>query len=104
MPFTTVMEKVNKATKEKSQHEVTIKADEGVRADTTYEGICNIKPAVEGGVIAAGNASQFSDGAAVQVVMSDKMAATSGSRPSRAVVSANRTSSNAASFVQASSA
>ncbi len=34
-----------------------------------------IKPAIEGGCIAAGNASQFSDGAAAAVVMSDKEAA-----------------------------
>ena len=44
-------------------HEVTASEDEGIRADTTYEGVSQIKPAIEGGVIAAGNASQFSDGA-----------------------------------------
>jgi acetyl-CoA C-acetyltransferase len=43
--------------------------------------VSNIKPAVEGGVIAAGNASQFSDGASAQVVMSDKAAAARGLRP-----------------------
>ena len=47
---------------------------------------------------------RLSEAARLSAWMSDKMAATSGSRPSRAVVSANRTSSNAASFVQASSA
>ena len=51
---------------------VTIAADEGIRADTTYEAVARIKPALPGGVIAAGNASQFSDGAAACVVMSDK--------------------------------
>ena len=45
------------------QEEVTLEEDEGIRADTTYEGVAKIKPAMEGGVIAAGNASQFSDGA-----------------------------------------
>ena len=40
-----------------------------------------IKPAVEGGVIAAGNASQFSDGARRCVVMSDKLAAKRGLKP-----------------------
>jgi len=49
---------------------VTVKADEGIRADTTYEGVSKIRPATPGGVIAAGNASQFSDGAAACVVMS----------------------------------
>ena len=43
--------------------EVTVSADEGIRAGTTYEGIAGIKPALPGGVIAAGNASQFTDGA-----------------------------------------
>jgi acetyl-CoA C-acetyltransferase len=49
---------------------VTVKADEGIRADTTYEGVARIRPATPGGVIAAGNASQFSDGASACVVMS----------------------------------
>ena len=43
--------------------EVTVSADEGMRAGTTYEGIKDIRPALPGGVIAAGNASQFTDGA-----------------------------------------
>jgi acetyl-CoA C-acetyltransferase len=80
-PITTTMKVVDKATGAETVREVTASEDEGIRADTTYEGICNIKPAVEGGVIAAGNASQFSDGAAVQVVMSDKMAARKGLSP-----------------------
>ena len=55
--------------------EVTISADEGIRPGTTYEGIMNIKPALPGGVIAAGNASQFSDGAGACVLMSESLAA-----------------------------
>src|SRR5439155_8921275 len=43
--------------------EVTISADEGLRAGTTYESIKDIRTALPGGVITAGNASQFSDGA-----------------------------------------
>ena len=81
VPITTKMKVVDKATGAETIREVTASEDEGIRADTTYEGICNIKPAVEGGCIAAGNASQFSDGAAVQVVMSDKMAARKGLSP-----------------------
>ena len=81
VPITTTMKVVDKATGAETLREVTASEDEGIRADTTYEGICNIKPAVEGGCIAAGNASQFSDGAAVQVVMSDKMAARKGLSP-----------------------
>ena len=57
------------------QGQITATEDEGIRPDTTYEGVSQIKPAIEGGVIAAGNASQFSDGASAQVLMSDRMAA-----------------------------
>src|SRR5882672_2657003 len=61
--------------------EVTLSTDEGIRADTTYEGVAKIRPALPGGVIAAGNASQFSDGASACVVMSDKAAAKRGAKP-----------------------
>jgi acetyl-CoA C-acetyltransferase len=61
--------------------EVTLDSDEGIRADTTYEGVSKIRPALPGGVIAAGNASQFSDGASACVVMSERAAAKSGVRP-----------------------
>jgi acetyl-CoA C-acetyltransferase len=74
-PITTTMKVVDKATGAESVQQVTVKHDEGIRADTTYEGVAKIKPAIEGGVIAAGNASQFSDGASVAVVMSDRAAA-----------------------------
>ncbi len=61
--------------------EVTIAADEGIRPDTTYEAVAKIRPALPGGVIAAGNASQFSDGASACVVMSERAAAKSGAKP-----------------------
>jgi acetyl-CoA C-acetyltransferase len=48
---------------------VTIAADEGIRADTNYEAVSKIRAATPGGLIAAGNASQFSDGASACVVM-----------------------------------
>jgi acetyl-CoA C-acetyltransferase len=80
-PITTTMKVVDKATGAESAQPVTVKHDEGIRADTTYEGVAKIKPAIEGGVIAAGNASQFSDGASVAVVMSDKAAAKTGAKP-----------------------
>ncbi|MCB2027413.1 MAG: acetyl-CoA C-acyltransferase, partial [Rhodoferax sp.] len=41
--------------------QVTVSRDEGIREGTTKEGISGIKPAIPGGLIAAGNASQFSD-------------------------------------------
>ena len=80
-PITTTMKVVDKATGAESAQQVTVKHDEGIRADTTYQGVAKIKPAIEGGVIAAGNASQFSDGASVAVVMSDKAAAKTGAKP-----------------------
>lgn len=61
--------------------EVTISADEGLRAGTTAEGIAGIKPAMPGGVISAGNASQFSDGAGACVLMSEKLAEQRGYKP-----------------------
>jgi acetyl-CoA C-acetyltransferase len=81
VPLQTVMKVIDKNTGAESTREVTAAEDEGIRPDTTYEGVSNIKPAVEGGVIAAGNASQFSDGAAAQVVMSDRIAAAKGLKP-----------------------
>ena len=61
--------------------EVTISADEGIRPGTTYDGIKDIKPAIPGGVISAGNASQFSDGAGACVVMNEKIAEQKGLKP-----------------------
>ncbi|MCZ8251270.1 MAG: acetyl-CoA C-acyltransferase [Hylemonella sp.] len=60
---------------------VTVSADEGLREGTTKEGISGIKPAIPGGVIAAGNASQFSDGAGACVVMSEELASKRGFKP-----------------------
>jgi len=61
--------------------EVTLSADEGIRTDTTYEGVAKIRPAMPGGVIAAGNASQFSDGASAAVVVDSKFAERRGLKP-----------------------
>ena len=61
--------------------QVTVEADEGIRADTTYEAVAKIRPATPGGVIAAGNASQFSDGASACVVMSETRAEKLGLKP-----------------------
>jgi acetyl-CoA C-acetyltransferase len=81
VPIAVKMKVVDKNTGQESIKETTAAQDEGIRPDTTYEGVSNIKPALEGGVIAAGNASQFSDGASAQVVMSDKAAAARGLKP-----------------------
>ena len=81
VPITTKMKVIDKNTNVESTKEVTAEHDEGIRPDTTYEGVSQIKPAIEGGVISAGNASQFSDGASAQVIMSDKTAAKRGLKP-----------------------
>jgi acetyl-CoA C-acetyltransferase len=61
--------------------EVTVSKDEGTREGTTKEGISGIKPALPGGVIAAGNASQFSDGAGACVVVSEEYAVKNNLKP-----------------------
>ena len=75
VPITTKMKVVDKNTGQDTVREVTASEDEGIRPDTNYEGVSQIKPAIEGGCIAAGNASQFSDGASAAIVMSAKEAA-----------------------------
>ena len=61
--------------------EVRVAADEGLRPGTTIEGIRGIRSALPGGVITAGNASQFSDGAGACVVVSEAYAQARGLRP-----------------------
>jgi acetyl-CoA C-acetyltransferase len=61
--------------------QVTVSADEGLRPGTTMEGIRGIRSAVPGGVITAGNASQFSDGAGACVVVSETYAQQKGLQP-----------------------
>lgn len=61
--------------------EVTCSKDEGTREGTTKEGISGIKPALPGGVISAGNASQFSDGAGACAVVSEAYASRKGLKP-----------------------
>jgi acetyl-CoA C-acetyltransferase len=61
--------------------QVTVTADEGLRPGTTYESIKDIRTAVPGGVITAGNASQFSDGAGACTVVSERYAEQKGLKP-----------------------
>ncbi len=70
----------DKETGEASEAEVTVSADEGLRA-TTAEGLAGLKTVIEGGTITAGNASQLSDGSSAQVVMSSKLAEQKGLQP-----------------------
>ena len=60
---------------------VTLEADEGVRKDTTYEAVAALRSALPGGLVTAGNASQYSDGASACVVMNASMAERRGLRP-----------------------
>jgi acetyl-CoA C-acetyltransferase len=60
---------------------VTVEKDEGIRPGTTVEAIRHIRPALPGGLVAAGNASQFSDGAGACVVMDEKLAERRGLQP-----------------------
>jgi len=61
--------------------QVTVSKDEGIREGSTVEALANLKSAMPGGLISAGNASQFSDGAGACVVMSEELAGKRGLKP-----------------------
>ena len=61
--------------------QVTVSRDEGTRAGTTVQALSAIKAATPGGLVAAGNASQFSDGAGACVVMDEQRVAQLGLKP-----------------------
>ncbi len=78
---TASMQVMDKATKEVSSVEKTLKLDEGNRPGTNAEGLASLGPVIEGGSITAGNASQLSDGAAACVLMEAKAAEQRGLEP-----------------------
>jgi len=80
-PIKVTMGVANTDTKMLSTQEVTVSEDEGIRPDTNFEGVQKIRSALPGGVITAGNASQFSDGASAAVVMNAKLAEKKGLEP-----------------------
>ncbi|HEV7904483.1 MAG TPA: acetyl-CoA C-acyltransferase [Pyrinomonadaceae bacterium] len=81
VPLTVVFEELDERGR-KQRREVTFETDEGVRRDTSAEGLAKLRPAFHAkGTITAGNASQMSDGAAAAVVMSDERARALGLRP-----------------------
>ncbi|NMG40978.1 acetyl-CoA C-acyltransferase [Chelativorans sp. ZYF759] len=80
-PIKATMAVIDKETKAVSHREVEIAHDEGPRADTTAEGLAGLKTVREGGTITAGNASQLSDGASANVMMSAKEAERRGLTP-----------------------
>ncbi len=61
--------------------QVTVSKDEGIREGSTADALANLKSAMPGGLISAGNASQFSDGAGACVVMSEALASKRGLQP-----------------------
>ncbi len=81
VPMTVTAGVIDKATGMLVTKEVTISSDEGIRPDTTLEGVAKIRSAMPGGVVTAGNASQFSDGASAAVVMNAKVAEQKGLAP-----------------------
>lgn len=81
VPFTTTKTLFAKTGEEIGEEDVTLTADEGIRAGTTYEALAGLKPVFKDGMlvkegrhVTAGNASQLSDGASAQVVMDLKTA------------------------------
>ena len=66
----------------KKTREFTVQMDEGIRQDTTVEGLSKLKPVFAmGGTVTAGNSSQTSDGAAFVIVMSERMVKQLGLKP-----------------------
>ena len=72
MPSTMII--TNKDNGKQTKDDVTLMKDQGNRPSTTLDGLSNLKPVRENGMITAGNASQLSDGASASVVMSQKRA------------------------------
>jgi acetyl-CoA C-acetyltransferase len=81
IPITATKAVTNKDTGVVTYEEVTLRKDEGNRADTTLEGLRKLKPVRENGSITAGNASQLSDGASAAVIMERKVAEQRGLAP-----------------------
>jgi acetyl-CoA C-acetyltransferase len=82
VPLPSVMKVQDKATGAIHDKEVTLRQDEGPRADTSAAGLAALKPVFAGGLhkktpgtnITAGNASQLSDGASACVLMEARLA------------------------------
>lgn len=72
----------------RKERDHTVAMDEGVRRDTSAEGLAKLRPAfAQGGVVTAGNSSQTSDGAAFVLVMSERMMQSLGLQPIARLVS-----------------
>ncbi len=81
VPLNVVLEDLDEHGR-KQRREIVFAKDEGVRRDSSIEGLQKLKPAFHvKGTITAGNASQMSDGAAAAIVMSDARAKELGAKP-----------------------
>ena len=66
----------------RKERDFIVQTDEGVRRDTSVEGLSKLKPVfANGGTVTAGNASQTSDGAAFTLVMSEELMKSLGLQP-----------------------
>jgi acetyl-CoA C-acetyltransferase len=88
VPLPTVKLVTDKVTKEMRPEDTLLSYDEGIRADTTLEGLAKLPPVFADGEIVkvgehvtAGNASQLSDGAAALVLMEASVAKRRGLKP-----------------------
>jgi acetyl-CoA C-acetyltransferase len=81
VPMAARTKRIDKATQEVSYHDIILGQDEGMRADTTAEGLASLKAVLPGGVVTAGNASQLSDGASACVLMEAAVAEKRGLEP-----------------------
>ncbi len=81
VPVRATMKVVDKTSGAESFHGVTVSQDEGMRPDTTLAGLGALKPAITGGSVTAGNASQLSDGASACVLMEARVAEKRGLAP-----------------------
>ena len=83
VPMDTVMKLVNKESGEEKDVEVTVDKDDCNRPETTIEGLSSLKPVFdpENGTVTAGNSSQLSDGASINLVMSEEKALELGLKP-----------------------
>jgi acetyl-CoA acyltransferase len=81
-PMPVTMEVTDKASGAKSTKQVVVDRDECNRPETTIESLQKLPPAFkETGTVTAGNASQFSDGGAVNIIMSASRAKELGIKP-----------------------
>ena len=88
VPMPSVMQVQDRTTGDIRAHHITLTQDEGLRAQTTAEGLAALDPVFKNGqtiaqghYITAGNASQLSDGASASVLMTADMAVARGLAP-----------------------